>query len=81
MFKKVAVTISVVACVMLAIALAPNVPTALATAHNTTTTKDTVERPVEAQPCAAFEAWFLDPACSKPHPKKKATRTKHHNEG
>ena len=81
MFKKVAVTISVVACVMLAIALAPNVPTALATAHITTTTNDTVERPVAAQPCAAFEAWFLDPACSKPHPKKKVTRTKHHNEG
>jgi hypothetical protein len=82
MFKKVAVTISVVACVMLAIALAPNVPTALATAHITTnTTKDTVERPVAAQPCAAFEAWFLDPACSKPHAKKKAMRTKHHNEG
>ena len=81
MFKKVAVTVSVVACVMLAIALAPNVPTALATAHITTTTKDTVERPVAVQPCAAFEAWFLDPACSKPHPKKKATRTKPHNEG
>lgn len=81
MFKKVAVTISVVGCVMLGIALAPNVPTALATAHITTATKDTVEHPVAAQPCAAFEAWFLDPACSKPHPKKKATRTKHHNEG
>ncbi len=81
MFKKVTVTISVVACVMLAIALAPNVPTALATAHITTTTKDTLERPVAAQPCAAFEAWFLDPACSKPHAKKKAARAKHHNEG
>ncbi len=67
MFKKFAVTISMVACVMLAIALAPNVPTALAIAHITTNTQDTVERPVAAQPCAAFEAWFLDPACSKPH--------------
>jgi hypothetical protein len=81
MFKKVAVTISVVACVMLAIALAPNVPTALATAHITPAAKDTLERPIAAQPCAAFEAWFLDPACSTPHAKKKATRTKHHNEG
>ena len=79
MFKKVAVTISVVGCIMLAIALAPNVPTALATAHMTTTTKDTLQQPLE--PCAAFEAWFLDPACSAPHPKKKAARTKHHGEG
>ncbi len=73
MFKKVTVTISVVACVMLAIALAPNVPTALATAHITTTTKDSLDRPVAAQPCAAFEAWFLDPACSKPHSANKAS--------
>jgi hypothetical protein len=79
MFKRVAVTTSVVACVMLAIALAPNVPTALATAHITTTTAS--ERPVAVQPCAAFEAWFLDPACSRPHAKKKAARRKHHNEG
>jgi hypothetical protein len=81
MFKKVAVTISVVGCIMLAIALAPNAPTALATAHMTTTTKDTLQQQLADQPCAAFEAWFLDPACSTPHPKKKATRTKHHGEG
>ena len=35
MFKKVAVTVSAVAFIMLAIALAPNVPTALATVHAT----------------------------------------------
>jgi Na+/H+-dicarboxylate symporter len=81
MFKKVAVTMSVVAGIMLAIALAPNVPTALATAHVATSTKDTLQQPLAEQSCAAFEAWFLDPACSKPHTKKKAARTKHHNEG
>jgi hypothetical protein len=81
MFKKVAVTISVVAGILLAIALAPNVPTALATAHMTTTTKDTLQQPLVDQPCAAFQAWFLDPACSTPHPKKKAARTRHRNEG
>ena len=81
MIKKVAVTISLVGCVMLAIALAPNVPTALATAHTTTTTNDTMLNQLPADPCAAFEAWFLDPACSKPHAKKKAVRAKHHREG
>ena len=81
MIKRVAATISVVGCVMLAIALAPNVPTALATAHTTITTKDKTlnQRPVDG-PCVAFEAWFLDPACSKPHAKK-AARAKHHREG
>ena len=78
MIKRVAVTISVVGGVMLAIALAPNVPTALATAHTATTNKDTtLNQPPADQPCAAFEAWFLDPACSKAHTKK-AARTKHH---
>ena len=78
MIKRVAVTISVVGCVMLAIALAPNVPTALATAHTTITAKDATlnERPADG-PCVAFETWFLDPACSKPHAKK-AARAKHH---
>jgi hypothetical protein len=77
MFKRIAITIS--ALVMLAIALAPAVPTALATARTTTTTKDdaTLNQPLADQPCAAFEAWFLDPACSKAHAKK-AARTKHH---
>ncbi len=56
MFKRVT---AVVACVMLAIALAPNVPTALATAHIPITPKDTLERPVAAQPRAAFEALRL----------------------
>ena len=80
MFKRIAITISAVALVMLAIALAPAVPTALATARTTTTTtKDdaTLKQPLADQPCAAFEAWFLDPACGKAHAKK-AVRTKHH---
>jgi hypothetical protein len=79
MFKRIAITISAAALVMLAIALAPAVPTALATARTTTTTKDdaTLKQPLADQPCAAFEAWFLDPACGKAHAKK-AARTKHH---
>ena len=77
MFKRIAITISAAALVMLAIALAPAVPTALATAHRTTTIKDdaTLKQPLADQPCAAFEAWFLDPACSRPHAKK-ASRTR-----
>ena len=72
MFKRIAITISAAALVMLAIALAPAVPTALATARTTTTTKDdaTLKQPLADQPCAAFEAWFLDPACGKARTKK-----------
>ena len=43
----------------------------LATARTTTTIEDaTLNQPLADQPCAAFEAWFLDPACSKPHAKE-----------
>jgi hypothetical protein len=58
MFKRIAMTISAAALAMLAIALAPAVPTALATAHRTTTIKDdaTLKQPLANQPCAAFEA-------------------------
>jgi|HubBroStandDraft_3_1064219.scaffolds.fasta_scaffold793030_1 hypothetical protein len=78
MFKRIAITVSAATLVMLAIALAPAVPTALATARTTTTIEDaTLNQPLADQPCAAFEAWFLDPACSKPHAKK-AARAKHH---
>ena len=41
MFKKIAVTILAVAFVMLAVALAPGVPTVLATVRATTTNDDT----------------------------------------
>jgi hypothetical protein len=47
MFKKIAVTISAVAFVMLAVALAPGVPTVLATVRATTTNDDTkLNRPL-----------------------------------
>jgi hypothetical protein len=78
MFKKIAVTISAVAFVMLAIGLAPAVPTALATAHTTTTDNYAkLNRPVAERPCAAFEVWFLDHTCRQMHVRK-AGRTKHH---
>jgi hypothetical protein len=74
-FKKIAVTASAAAFVMLAIALAPNVPTALATAR-ATITHDDAKQPVAEQPCAAFEAWFLDPNCRQQPHAKKVVRTK-----
>jgi hypothetical protein len=71
--KKIAVTVSAVAFVMLAIALAPNVPTALATARATINGGDAkLKQPVVEQPCAAFEAWFLDPNCRLTNGKKVA---------
>ncbi len=77
MFKKIAVTILAVAFVMLAIALAPAVPTALAIARSTTTNDDAkLAQPLAQQSCAAFEVWFLDPTCRQTHVKKVA-RTKH----
>lgn len=75
MFKKIAVIISAVAFVMLAIALAPAVPTALATARSTGTTDHGVQL-LAQQSCAAFEVWFLDPTCRQTHVKRVA-RTKH----
>ena len=76
MFKKVALVTSAVAFVMLAIALAPNVPTALATARTTTTVDDAkLNQPLAQQSCAAFEVWFFDPTCRQGHVKK-AARTK-----
>jgi len=76
MLKKIAVTISAAAFVMLAIALAPAVPTALATARSTVTNVDAKLNQSVAEPCAAFETWFLDPACSQMQHAKKAARTK-----
>jgi hypothetical protein len=45
MFKTAAVTVSAVAFVMLAIALGPNVPAALATARAIITTTDKLNQP------------------------------------
>jgi hypothetical protein len=75
MFKKIAVTISATTFVMLAIALAPHVPMALATArHSIDDAK--LNEPVAEHPCASFEVWFLDPACSQMQHAKKVGRTK-----
>jgi hypothetical protein len=71
-------TILAAAFVMLAIALAPHVPTALATVRTTTINVDAKPSPPGAeQSCAAFEAWFLDPACSQVHVKKVARAKRH----
>ena len=75
MFKKIAVTISAVAFVMLAIALAPGVPTVLATVRTHTNDDAKLNQPLADQSCAAFEVWFLDPNCRQPHARK-AVRTK-----
>ena len=78
MFKEIAATISAAAFVMLAIALAPHVPTALATARTTSINDEAkLNKPSAAQPCAAFEAWFLDPRCRQTHAKT-VVRTKGH---
>jgi hypothetical protein len=78
MIKKLAVTISAMVFVMLAIALAPNVPAALATARTTAAKDDAkLNQPLAQQSCAAFEIWFLDPTCRQVHVKK-AARTKPH---
>jgi hypothetical protein len=78
MFKQIAITLSATALVMVAIALAPAVPMALATVSVASGTDDTgSSQPFAEQSCAAFETWFLDPACSQGHIKKTA-RTKHH---
>ena len=77
MFKKIAVTISAVAFVMLAVALAPGVPTVLATVRTSVATDEAkLNQPLAQQSCAAFETWFLDPTCRQTHVKKVA-RTKH----
>jgi hypothetical protein len=77
MFKKIAITISAAAFVMLAIALAPAVPTALATAHTTVTNEDVKPNQPAAASCADFDTWFLDPACSQGHAKKVARAKRH----
>ena len=78
MLKTIVVTISAVAFVMLAIALAPGVPTVLATVGATAANGDAkLDQRLAQQSCAAFENWFLDPTCRQTHVKKVA-RTKRH---
>lgn len=62
-------TISAVGFVVLAIALAPTVGKAFAHSH-ATKAEVALNQPVVEQSCAAFEAWFLDPACSQVHVRK-----------
>ena len=77
MFKRmISAAITSAALVVCAIAFAPMVATAFA--HSRPTINEaTLKQPMADQSCAAFEVWFLDPACSKVRPKK-AARTKHH---
>ena len=76
MFKKIAATISVTAFMLLCIALAPHVPTALATAgHEIDDTKSS--EPVATQSCASFEVWFLDRTCSQPQHARKVGHLAH----
>jgi hypothetical protein len=78
MFRRVAVTLSALAFVMLAVALALGVPTVLATVRATATNEDAkLDQPFAQQSCAAFETWFLDPSCRQPHVKKIAGMKKH----
>ena len=74
MFKEIAVTISAAAFVMLAIALAPYVPAALATARTPSTNDEAMNQPIAEQPCAAFEAWFPDPVADKHTPRQSRGR-------
>jgi hypothetical protein len=72
--------ILVVALVVLAIALAPTVGKAFAHAR-AAGGEAALNQPVVGESCAAFEAWFLDPACSQVQVSQahvnKAVRTKH----
>ena len=59
MFKKIAVTVSAVSLLMLAVALAPGVPTVLARVGATTAINDAkLNEPLAQQSCEAFENWF-----------------------
>jgi hypothetical protein len=81
MGKRVAVTISAVAFVILAIAMGPNVPAALATAHAMITNDDAKSsQPTVQQSCALLEVWFVDPTCRHKRVKKSA-RTKNPAKG
>ncbi len=81
MYKRLAVTLTAVAFVMLAIAMGPNVPAALATARAMITNDDfRSNQPTVQQSCADLEVWFIDPTCRFKRIKKSA-RTKHPAKG
>jgi hypothetical protein len=76
-FKKIAVTVSAVAFVMLAVAIGPGVPTILAAVRATTSSDDAkLNRQEATWSCAAFEVWFLDPACGQLQHARNVARTK-----
>jgi hypothetical protein len=80
MYKRLAVTLTAVAFVMLAIAMGPNVPAALATARAMITNDDLrSNQPTVQQSCADLEVWFIDPTCR--FKRKKSARTKHPAKG
>ena len=63
--EDIAVTISAVAFAMLAVALAPGVPTVLATVRTSVATDDAkLNQPLAQLSYAAFETWFLDATCA-----------------
>jgi hypothetical protein len=65
-FKKIAVTVSAATFVILAVAVGPGTPTILAAVRATTANDDAKLNQLEAtRSCAAFQVWFLDPACSQ----------------
>jgi hypothetical protein len=77
MYKRIAVTLTAVAFVMLAIAMGPNVPAALATARAMITNDDLKSnQPTVRQSCADLEVWFIDPTCRYKRVRKSA-RMKH----
>ena len=81
MYKRIAVTLTAVAFVMLAIAMGPNVPAALATARAMITNDDLKSNePTVQQSCADLEVWFIDPTCRYKRVRKSA-RTKHPGKG
>jgi hypothetical protein len=60
MYKRIAVTLTAVTFVMLAIAMGPNVPAALATARAMITNDDLKSnQPTVQQSCADLEVWFI----------------------
>jgi hypothetical protein len=81
MYKRIAVTLTAVTFVMLAIAMGPNVPAALATARAMITNDDLKSsQPTVQQSCADLEVWFIDPTCRYKRVRKSA-RTKHPAKG
>jgi hypothetical protein len=81
MYKRFAVTLTAATFVMLAIAMGPNVPAALATARAMITNDDLKSNePTVQQSCADLEVWFIDPTCRYKRVRK-SSRTRHPAKG